>query len=220
MGRFIRKAVTAVVVLFLAQGLAWGQYPPILISWADANGSHEEPLNWEQNPDYGHPLGVDPEFVWYGELDITMETTDPIVFTASGNFKAAYGEIWRHVRVLQNVTNDTACSWSEFHLEALPSPDSPADFYKVWSPPTGWDAALNFEFCDFDATAPQYYINPGEVFVDGVVIEVWGDIDEGTGEGSFTITKQPTCVIPEAGSLAALLGGVAGLAVFFKRRRA
>ena len=119
------------------------------------------------------------------------------------------------VRILQNVTNNMPYAWSDFHLE---SPDSGAEFYKVYSVPVGWDVTLDLDTCDFVATEPQYYVNPDEVFVDGVVFRV-NNIDSGTGEGDFTITKEPTYIIPEPASLAALLGGLTGLAVFFKRRK-
>ena len=194
---------------------AWGA---VSVTWTDGAGPQAVDLAVIANPNYdpGDPLCMELPYVWYGELNVVMSTTDPIVFSFTGNFIGGpYAQVLDQVRIDQNVLNCTCCAWDQFDINVL---NMDGEFYKVNLAESGWTANKQLWTCSFTSDAPEYNVLPGGEFNDG--LDMWAYVDYGTGDGSITIEKQPTCVVPEPGCLAGVLGGLGAMLGLLKRRRA
>lgn len=207
MKRLARSLIVASVLAVVLQGTALAG---VQISWTDAGGGKLVPLQLVPIA-VGDPLYAGFDFAWFGTLDVELDS-GPIDFTASGDYTGEFDEIWYQVILYQNVTNLTECSWSEFNLDL-----DGAYFGQVDGAVNNW-SVVQTDFNVFYYADPGPFVDPGEVFHDGITIF---DIDNWTPDpvADFVISKNPTC-IPEPGSMAALLGGMVGLIPFIKRRRA
>jgi len=201
----------AVVLGLMIQGCAWSA---VSIWWVDAGGTHTVNLQYITNPEWNtDPLNVEPQFVWDGVLNITMNSFSPITFTGSGNFIGDLGLAWPTVRLQQNVLNNTDKPWTDFHLGLGPTGNR---FYKVWQVAQGWSATKMNYTVDFLYTYTcGSRTLPGQTFVDGIYLKAKTDAG---GNGTFTLTKYPTYV-PEAGTVAVLFSGALGLLSHRIRRR-
>ena len=208
MKRLAHSLILASVLAVVLQGTALAG---VQISWSDAGGAKSVPLDLVPIA-VGDPLYAGFDFAWFGILDVEMDSA-PIDFTASGDYIGDFDEIWYQVILYQNVTNLTECSWSEFNLDLDGAYFGPVDgAVNNWS-------VVQTDFKVHYYADPGPLVDPGEVFRDGITIfdpDNWMDPDP---DADFVLTKYPECV-PEPGSMAALFGGLVGLAAFVKRRKA
>jgi len=170
------------------------------------------------NPEWGpvDPDSQEPQFVWKGVLNINMVSFSAMTFTCTGNFLGDLGLAWP-VRLEQNVTNNTDKPWTDFHLALGPTGNR---FYKASAWPANWNPykanyTCDFSIVDLDGNVTGEPILRHEVFVDAVYIKAKTDVN---GNGTFTLTKNPTYV-PEAGTAAVLLSGGLGVLSYRIRRR-
>ena len=200
MRKFVLRALGPIALGLLTATCAWGA---VTVTW----GANVVNLSVIPNPDAGQEPWI-PE-VWFGVLPISFSTMDPIVLTGAGNFKNSSGWLVEYVRLRQDVVNNTDQPWWDFHIVL-----DGGQFYKKWLVQSGWNASQHPTTFDY-VVGTGSPVLPGQTFVDGVVLKVTGLDAE--GNGTFTLTKWPT--VPEAGGAAALLGGLAGMLTWLRRRR-
>ena len=222
-----KYALGILVVLVLAQAGVWGA---VSVSWTDSVGYHNESLQCLWNPEYdGMPWSLEKKYAWQGAISVVMDTMGPIQFTVSGNFwgggTGLDHDIWYQVRIEQTVLNMTGRAWNGFWLDTQnltpdPNPTRNPTFYTVYQwIPYDWDAYIwpGGMHETYDAMDPDLgpFVYHGESFFD--VVKVYSDVDFGTGDGGFYLYK---IAVPEPGSMAAVVGCMAGLVVYMRRRKA
>ncbi len=209
------RLLLAAALLVFAASAAWGA---VSISWVDALGLNTQYLVNVPNPAYNpsDPLNSEAEYIWIGVINVAMSLSpNPIQFNVSGTFIGELGLLWDQVRIEQHVTNLTPYPWSEFYIDIV---NEDGEIYTKAMLEQNWSFSNTLQQVRFYADAPQYYIQPGQVFDDTMVYYAMISNPQ-TGEGSLTFTKRPTMIIPEAGGLAVLLTGGAGLASHLLRKR-
>lgn len=210
-GRFI----LATVLFLLAASAGWSA---VTISWVDAMGPHSQSLANVPNPAYdpSDPLNAEAEYIWFGVVNVAMSANpNPIQFNVAGTFIGELGLLWDQVRIEQHVNNLTAYPWSEFYIDIV---NGDGEIYTKAMLEQNWSFSNTLEQVRFYADGPQYYIQPGQIFDDTMVYYAMISNPQ-TGAGSLTFAKRPTVIIPEAGGIAILLTGGAGLASHLLRKR-
>ena len=81
----LMRCTLVLALAAMAASCAWGA---VSVTWTDGAGPQAVDLAVIANPNYdpGDPLCMELPYVWYGELNVVMSTTDPIVFSFTGNF--------------------------------------------------------------------------------------------------------------------------------------
>lgn len=210
-GRFI---LVAALLLFAASA-AWSA---VTISWVDALGPHSQSLSNVPNPAYNpsDPLNAEAEYIWFGVVNVAMSLNpNPIQFNVSGTFIGELGMLWDQVRIEQHVANQTPYPWSEFYIDIV---NGDGEIYTKAMLEQYWSFSNTLQQVRFHADAPQYYIQPGQIFDDTMVYYAMISNPQ-TGAGSLTFAKRPTMIIPEVGGIAILLTGGAGFASHLLRKR-
>jgi len=249
MRQLARLSITLLLLCVVAQGVAWsgvtltwadarGSHSLPLEVWfnPDYTGdpiSVEKPFMWrgilndDTNPAY------DPAT----DFRVVINDFSQITFTCSGNFigtsPTSETAIWQEVYLYQYVENETSSAWTGFDLglsDLTPDPNASkhATFYNVREynidgvMPNSWsfDQGPYYQsyYQDPELGPPFEVVPVGGIFFD--LAKVASDVNWTSGDGGFVLTKQATPEIPEPGSLSVLLGGLAGLGVFIRRRKA
>jgi len=208
----IRSIIVAAALVVAMQACAWSA---VRISWTDSEGAKVVDLALvPATPNDPFYVGMDA--VWFGTLDMVMDTLGPIELTASGSYDGVYPggyyDTWFQVVLEQNITNNTGQSWVGFDLGVNGA-------YFGWPHKTNnWNVVQNDTLVGFTYNGgggPA--VEPGGVFQDGISIFDPDGLPDPTAD--FTLLKWAT-PIPEASGLAVLLGGMGGLLTFVRRRRA
>ncbi|OFX13917.1 MAG: hypothetical protein A2Z18_06990 [Armatimonadetes bacterium RBG_16_58_9] len=195
------------VVGALVAVLQVSAFGAVQIAWTDAGGNKVVQLQLVPIA-VADPLYAGFDYAWFGTLDVEMATA-PIDFVGTGNFIGQFNEPWFQVILYQDVHNLTDCTWSEFNLDLVG-----AFFGAVDGAVNNWSVnQTSFNILYYADPGP--FVSPGGVFHDGITV-----FDpQSSPTASFVITKYPTC-IPEPGGCAVLMGGLAGLITFIRRRKA
>jgi len=219
----IKHALGILFVLLLAQVGVWGA---VSVSWTDSAGLQNVALSCLANPEYdGNPLSLEPKYAWQGAINVVMDTMGPIQFTFAGNFYGGVGiehGIWYEVRVEQTVLNHTGGRWSGFNLKTAnlvpdPNPARNPTFYNMYSyEPADWWLDQYPMFCTYYPENPLVgpFVENNGTFYD--VLKVNSDYNP-AGDGGFYLYKW---AVPEPGSMAAVVGCMAGLLVYIRKRKA
>lgn len=212
MNKLMRSAVLAAVLIVALQACVSAG---VRVSWTDSQGAkYVDLVLVPATP--SDPYYVGMEAVWFGTLNIVMDTLGPIVLTASGSYDGVYPggyyDVWYQVVLEQNVTNNTGQSWIGFDLGINGA-------YFGWPHKTNnWSVVQNDTSISFNYNGgggPP--VAPGGLFVDGISIFDPDGYPDPTAE--FTLLKWARPV-PEVSSLVVLLGGAGGVLSLVRRRRA
>mgnify|MGYP005844077107 CR=1 FL=1 len=212
MKNLMRSLVLVAALVVATQAWAWGG---VRISWTDSEGPKYVDLTLVPATP-SDPFYVGMDAVWFGTLDMVMDTLGPITLTASGSYDGVYPggyyDTWFQVVLEQNITNNTGQSWVGFDLGINGA-------YFGWPHKTNnWnvvqnDTSVSFTYSGGGGAA----VAPGGIFHDGISIFDPDGLPDPTAD--FTLLKWAT-PIPEASGLAAVLAGMGGMLSLVRRRKA